>query len=403
MPSRIGYWLAFSGAAAGLAWLSWPGAPTDPATLINRVDVVAIVVMLAVLPWAAARLRPGRHQPGGAHHAHRRLRGGVRACPGQGPCGAIGIRRARRTPGACGPVGRRDGLPGGGGGLYHRAPRRDDAADARSPGRPGHRHGAGIAAGLAMYALPPLAHPPQVANAWLTGAYGAARVLVVPLVAGAGIAAGLLAARRTSGRGSQLPLADARARQGVAAGLCAGAAAALVVSVLGISTIALLPQEAARLQWALPRAHAMPGSLYAFEVSLSDSAAGHLLILDYRPAAVRGPRRVGRALRRWTARAAAWRRRWRRWPLARAGAPAPGRRPAPRRRCPAGSIPASRCRASPVGDGLPQPSEADRPAPGRPERMPSQQRPDGSAAASVQRRCQGRQSGNTRQPLKPFR
>ena len=233
--------------------------------------------------------------------------------------------------------------------------------------------GAGIAAGLAMYALPPLAHPPQVTNVWLTGAYDVARVLVVPLVAGAGVAAGLLAARRTSGRGSQLPLADARARQGVAAGLCAGAAAALVVSVLGIATIALLPQEAARLQWALPGGHAVPGSVYAFEVGISDSVAGHLLVLILAPLLFAG---LG-----------AWGGLY--------GAGNPGRRsgggggggggghgPAPAPPPPGGArhrgdvalpalYPGVPLPGLPAGDGLPRPSEADRPAPGRPERMPA--------------------------------
>jgi hypothetical protein len=93
---------------------------------------------------------------------------------------------------------------------------------------------------------------------------------------GAIIAAGLVAARRARGRGSGLPLADTRARQGVMAGLCAGAAAALVASVVGIGTIALLPHDLNRLVWALPNRHPPPSTGFQFVPDVTGSAAGHL-------------------------------------------------------------------------------------------------------------------------------
>src|SRR5260370_28318292 len=55
MPRRIVCSLVFLAATAGLVWAEWPGAPANPATLINRVDVIAAVVMLAGLPWLARR------------------------------------------------------------------------------------------------------------------------------------------------------------------------------------------------------------------------------------------------------------------------------------------------------------------------------------------------------------
>ena len=284
MPSKIGYSLAFSAAAAGVAWVGWPGAPSSPATLINRVDMIAILVMLAGLPWAVSRV----FGPAGDSWLARILRAG-----GYAAVLALVLVKAdvQRSEYAA-PSGRPwlAGLWAGEivflivaaayiTGLLAVTARRPPVA----PAALAIGTGAGLAVGLALYALPPLAGPPHIASAWLAGAYDAARVLVVPLVLGAGVAAGVASARRTSGRGSQLPLADARARQGVAAGLCAGAAAALVASVLGVSTIALLPHEAARLQWALPARQAQPGSLYKFEVSVSDSAAGHLLVLALFP------------------------------------------------------------------------------------------------------------------------
>ena len=373
MPSKIGYRLAFSVPAAGLAWFSWPGAPTDPATLINRVDVVATVAMLAGLPWAVRRV----FGPDGQSPLARITRVGGYALVFTLVLVKAHVERSEYAAPAAHP-----GLAGlwAGemvflvvvaayvAGLLAVTTQRPPV----SPAALAIGTGAGIAVGLAMYALPPLAHPPHVANAWLTGAYTAARVLVVPLVAGAGVAAGLMAARRTSGRGSQLPLADTRARQGVAAGLCAGAAAALLLSVLGISTIALLPQEAARLQWALPGRHTAPGSVYAFEVSLSNSAAGHLLVLILAPLLFAG-------LGAWGGLYGAGRPGRR--PGGGGGGGGGGYGPVPEPPPPGGArrrgdvalpalYPGVPVPGLPLGDGLPQPAEDDRPAPGRRERMP---------------------------------
>ena len=373
MPSKIGYWLAFSVAAAGLAWFSWPGAPTDPATLINRVDVVATVAMLAGLPWAVRRV----FGPAGQSRLARITRVGGYALVFMLVLVKAHVERSEYAAPAAHP-----GLAG------LRPPSLETTAwgaayvagllavtTQRPPVSPAALAigtGAGIAVGLAMYALPPLAHPPHVANAWLTGAYTAARALVVPLVAGAGVAAGLMAARRTSGRGSQLPLADTRARQGVAAGLCAGATAALLVSVLGISTIALLPQEAARLQWALPGRHTVPGSVYAFEVSLSNSAAGHLLVLILAPLLFAG-------LGAWGGLYGAGRPGRR--PGGGGGGGGGGNGPVPEPPPPGGArrrgdvalpalYPGVPVPGLSLGDGLPQPAEDERPVPVRRERMP---------------------------------
>src|SRR5262249_62212868 len=56
MPRRIVSSLVFLTATAGLVWAAWPGASGNPATLINRVDVIVAVVMLAGLPWLARRV-----------------------------------------------------------------------------------------------------------------------------------------------------------------------------------------------------------------------------------------------------------------------------------------------------------------------------------------------------------
>jgi len=50
------YPLIFAAAAAGTAWSAWSGPPGDSAIAINRVDVVAISVILTGLPWAVRRI-----------------------------------------------------------------------------------------------------------------------------------------------------------------------------------------------------------------------------------------------------------------------------------------------------------------------------------------------------------
>src|SRR5258708_4127133 len=73
--------------------------------------------------------------------------------------------------------------------------------------------GAGVAAGLLMYALPPVGRWPHITIGWLADVYGVARALALPLALGTAIAAGLVAARRTVRRRKQLPLADGRGRR----------------------------------------------------------------------------------------------------------------------------------------------------------------------------------------------
>jgi hypothetical protein len=297
VPRRIAYSLAFAVAAAGLVWAGWPGAPGDPATLINRADVIAVVVLLAGLPWVIKR----RYGPAADGRLARAVRAG-----GYAAIFALVAVKAHVASFEYTTVGRRHLLAGVWtgevvfvgllaacvAGLLAVTARRPPVA----PAALGTGVRAGIAAGLVLFALPPMGHPLHLANPWLAWGYDAARVLAAVLVIGVTIAAGLTAARRTSA-GGRLPLADARARQGVAAGLCAGTAAALLASVLGLITISLLPQEANRLawthpyrdaypvgpHWTHPYRSAYPSGVYQFEVGAGDSAAGFLSVLVLYP------------------------------------------------------------------------------------------------------------------------
>jgi len=301
MPRRIVYSLAFAAfaaAAAGLVWDGWPGAPGNPATLINRADVIATIVLLAALPWVVRR----RFGPVADGWRARIVRAGGYAGIFALVAVKTGVARTEYTTVAqrhltagvwTGEVVFLGLLAGCVAGLLAVTARRSPA------GPPALVIGlrTGVAAGLVLSALPPMGHPLHLANPWLAWGYDAARVLTMVAVMGATVAAGMAAARRTSAPSRRLSLADARTRQGVAAGLCAGTAAALLASLLGLITIALLPQEANRLawtrpyrftiprspQWTHPYRTALPDGVYQFEVGASDSAAGFLSVLVLYP------------------------------------------------------------------------------------------------------------------------
>jgi hypothetical protein len=297
MPRRIVSSLVFLAAAAALAWAVWPGAPTNPATLINRVDVVVAVVMLAGLPRLARRV----FGPAGDSWLARIVRVG-----GYAAVFALVLVKAeveRQEYAAHAAHAGRAWLAGAWtgeivflvviaayvAGLLAVTARRPPF----SPVALAVGTAAGAVAGLLMYALPPVGRWPHISMGWLAGVYGVARGLAMPLALGTAVAAGLVAARRASRR-QQLPLADARARQGVAAGLCAGAVAGLVFCVLSTGTVALLPHMVKPLLWVfskprppvwtmrgghLPHPSMYNAALYQFEMRVADTSAGYLLAL----------------------------------------------------------------------------------------------------------------------------
>ena len=286
MLRKIGYGLAFGAAGAGLAVVGWPGAPGSPATLINRVDVITIPVLLAALPWVGRR----RFGPVGDSWPVRILRAG-----GFLAVFALVLVKARVERFEYAALPGRPWLAGlwAGeigflvvtglyvAGLLAVTARRPPAA----PAALAIGTGAGAVAGLVVFALPPVGNPLHVTKSWLAVVHGLGWGVAVPLVLAGSVVAGLAAARRASSRGGRLPLADVRTRQGVAAGLCAGAAAALLVSLAGISAAALQSHQATRFSPGAASQHPVhiPAGLYDFEVSLGDSAAGYLLVLVFFP------------------------------------------------------------------------------------------------------------------------
>ena len=295
---RTGYWLVFGAAAACLAVTGCRAAAAGPATWINRVDVIAAPALLVAAGWAARRVFG---PPGGS-----RLARGVRA----GGYAAVFVLLLAKAPaerseyvawrGSSWLAGLWTGeilflvamaaYVAGVAAVTARRPPARRAALAIGTA-------AGTAFGVIMLALPPVGNPLHVTGPALAVLHDVSRAVAIPLVLGGAIAAGLMTARRTPDRRSGLPVSDVRARQGVAAGLCAGAVAALLVSLAGLSAAALLAHRAGPFPLPLPDARHVPASVAAFEVSLSASAAGYLIPLVVFPV-------LGAGLGAWGAMAA---------------------------------------------------------------------------------------------------
>jgi hypothetical protein len=313
MARRVTAPLVFGAAAAGVVWLGWRGSPAGPATPASRAGLIAAVVMLAAVPWgvrkvlgpaggvprgplarvarsggyavalalvlAEARVEPLEH----AGHPGRAWLAGTWA--GEiifvvilaGYVAALLVATARRLPGRW-----RRARPGTGSAPRPGTGPAPRLTASRAALVIGTR--AGLAAGLAVYAMRALAAVLPARNGWPTWLHRGASALFVLTAAGLIVAAGRAAARRTRpGGGTGLPLADARARQGVAAGLCAGLIGAALVCLLGAGTAALVPHAMKPLQWSFAGGRPMNSAVYEFETSVTDSAAGYLLVLVFGP------------------------------------------------------------------------------------------------------------------------
>lgn len=286
MLRRIGYGLALASAGTALIVVGWPAAGHGPATVINRADAIAILLILALLPWAARR----RFGPAGS--GWRQL---ARAAGYAVLLGLVLIKsyverfEYAALPGRSWLVGLWAGefvflavtavyLTG----LLAVTASRPPAGPAALA--------AGVvtggAAGLVAFALPPVGNPLHVTKGWLALLHGLGWGIGVPVLLGAGVAAGMAAARRAAGRDGRLSRPDSRTRQAVMAGLCAGAAAALLLSVAGISAAALLPHQAMNFHLSLSAMRQnrnIPAGVLEFELSVRASAAGYLLVLVFFP------------------------------------------------------------------------------------------------------------------------
>jgi hypothetical protein len=302
---RPWYPLAFVAAVAATAWSAWSGPPGDSAVEINRIDVIAIAVILAGLAWI---IRRARGPVADARLARVVRTGGYAAVLGLVLAKSAVERVADAPPNnLSGPAVAWTGE------AVFLAVMACYAAvilafTARhSPARPATMAVGtvtGIALGVMAYLLGPLGFPLRFTGPWPARTYDAVMALGMLLALCAPVMAGRAAARRA---GRSLPARRAAgARQGAMAGLCSGTAAALAVAVLSTATIAILPYDIGLQRWAsghigqwtpvvgqvAPILHPRLG----YVAGNSAFAAGYLIVLLIGPLA-------GSAFGAWGARA----------------------------------------------------------------------------------------------------
>jgi len=141
--------------------------------------------------------------------------------------------------------------------------------------------GAGIALGVVMYAVAPLGLSKDATEPWLAGsAIDPVVALAWILLLGFPVATAVVAVRRYRGPGSPQGLARARLWQGILAGLLSTGAGALIVTVLGTATIALMPRAAWLRHWLFPGQHLLAAATRSHELAAtSDTVGGYGLIL----------------------------------------------------------------------------------------------------------------------------
>src|SRR4029077_10060279 len=138
---------------------------------------------------------------------------------------------------------------------------------------------AGLVLGLVMYAVDPLGGAKTATNPWLHGS--AADPLVVlawVLLFSAPLVAAALAVKRRHVPDDPAQASTARAWQGAAAGVVSNGVGALTVTVLGISTTALMLKSAWVRGWLYHGQHLTASALYGRELSASEGMAFYALI-----------------------------------------------------------------------------------------------------------------------------
>ncbi len=138
---------------------------------------------------------------------------------------------------------------------------------------------AGLVLGLVMYAVDPLGGQKIATNPWLRGsATDPLVVLAWVLLLSAPFGAGALAAKRCYVPDDPGQATVTRAWQGFAAGLVSNGVGALTVTVLGISTTALMLKSAWVRGWLYHGQHLTASAVYGRELYASGNVAFYVVI-----------------------------------------------------------------------------------------------------------------------------
>jgi hypothetical protein len=274
--------LALVAAALAAARLGVQTGVADPGASVDDAALVAIVLVLAGLPWLAGRRRIFGPLAGSWAACLTRI--GALAALGALPYAAADVRRfsAARlaTPGH--PLHAEVGaavllvvlIT-----LYATCilwvTSRRGAASATTLGI-----GAvvGVVSGLAVYGLAPFGSALHV-DAWLRP-FSALALGLAAL--GAPLLAGRLAGGRTTGPEDPEALSLARSGQGLRAGLCSGLVATLIIVLLTLPTMVHYPRDVA-LKWANPSPNVPHGGIFEVRMSVGDGSLKYMLLLILGP------------------------------------------------------------------------------------------------------------------------
>jgi hypothetical protein len=300
LARRLGYPVVFAAAAAGIAWSAWSGPAGDPAVMINRVDAITVTAVLAGLPWIVRRVRG----PVPGSRPARLVRAGGYAAVLALVLVKAAVERVADAP----PNNLSEPALAWTGEVVFLAVIVGYAfmiltCTTRRAPAVGADVAMGAALGALVYALGPLGFPLRFTGWWPARLYDAALALGALLAVCAPVAAGVLVSRRAGGAARS----GSRVWHGALAGLCTGASAALVVSVLSTATIALLPYDHGLRSWAaghigqwtpaVGQVTSLVGSRLGYVAGNSAFAAGYLIVLLLGPL-------FGCALGAWAGRAA---------------------------------------------------------------------------------------------------
>jgi hypothetical protein len=288
---RVGPALVFAAAVVWATRAAWPGPAGNAATVVARVDVVTVALMLAGLPLLSRWLLG----PAAAGRLAWVLRAGVYAAILVLIVAKAGVEQTAGNLSAGPPLSSGKHIPALGGlpvdwigeslfllvmaayvtaflALTTRRSRM--AATTLAAGA-----AAGVVFGLILYALVPLGIGKAFTSPWLSGGLALLVPLALIMLFSTPLVAGSAAARCYQGPGSRAQQARARIMQGGAAGFLAAGVGALVASVLGTGTIALMPRAGWLLGWLYPGQHLLAATAYHRELAASANAAGYLVVL----------------------------------------------------------------------------------------------------------------------------
>lgn len=273
LVSRVACALVFAATAAWIVHVAWPGPASNPATAVNRLDVVVLLPALAVLPLATRRLF-GPAAPG---WLARTLRYGTYAA-------VLGLLLAKTVvvpvadnPAATPYLDSDASTPVKDGMIFTWLSQSVfllivtayvAAILAITARRPRVARGtlvAGTAAGLllgaVLYAIFPIGVTKHGTNPRLP-AYADSLLVALAwlLLLGGPLLAGVVTARRAD---------RAKLRQAATAGFLATAVGALTVTALGTATVALMPRADWLLRWLYPGQHLTAPAAYIRELTAS--------------------------------------------------------------------------------------------------------------------------------------